>query len=1217
VINLYPKHRNLIFLSTIQILFILLSTTSIARQVQTKYEIYEWLILPVFPLNDGPRALDLSYFSEPDIAPSPSKQMGLYTWQTIRSKNNRIDMLHQNYARTTNCAVYAFVYIHASKTHASKLLMGSDDGIAAWVNGEQVWNNHLARGHSAEDDIAAIQLREGWNRLLLKISQLGGGWAFSCSVSSNATLRFSLDNPLPDQWPSIENWQPGIRLLNCYLGEMISPDTIRVKMDIMSFYSSPVDQVSIDLIGMNDAVLNNLKLEILNPTQIVSGHSDVSLLDVAKTSATGSMKIRIHDGKNAVSTPVLNHSEIQLVSLLCQSDQAIPEEIKKAAKSLRNLFIVYRPAINQFKESAQDALVAYFDNDFNTLESLLETMVEQLIEQYPDRSTDVAYLLGHAHIDMNWLWTYDETLKTSHDTFRQVLAFMEEYEDMTYIQSQPYIYQAMELIDPAMFSQILQRVQEGRWELAGGMLVEGDTNLPGGEALARSFLLGQRYFLTAFGKIATTGWLPDNFGHTAQLPQILRLAGCDSYYFHRCHPYLGLFTWQAPDGSRVSAYSNHTYSGTIQPALMGEFDKLVPETRQLLHLTGVGDHGGGPTRRDIEMAQLLQETPRFPTVKFSTAKAFFEDGQANQVSMPVHQGEMQYVFEGCYSSVSRIKEGNRLCESRLAEAEWVCVWNQFEGYPYPQEKLNDAWGKVVFNQFHDILPGTAIHESNQDAVANYRVALNEATQIRDRALRNLADRILIDQQKGQPVVVFNPQPKERTSIVEAEIFTHELPKTVKLSRWTDYDGGEEIEPVDVGQGAVPSILVEDSEGNVIPAQIIWGKQFPPGWRSRIQFIAEALPAGGYRTYYVHPDHESETSQSIQVNENSFETDYYKIRFNMETGEIAELYDKCLGMDYVASDQTINQLKIFIEDAQTMDAWNIGNILDIQNISNVESIRVTENGPVRACVEVIKTWGKSKFVQKTYLYQRYPRIDFDLEVHWFEQGGPDQNAPMLRVTFPLNISDPEFNCHVPFYIAQRPINGQEVPAQKWVDISNASSGMALLNQTKYGHSFEDGELRLTLLRSSYHPDVYPDQGLHRIKYALFPHGKHWASDVWVEGNDFNCPAMAVEPPSFALKKNHVSPKHEASYLNVSPHNIQLTGLKKTEDSKEIVLRMVEILGEQTETTIQLAYPVRSVRRINLIEESINNGERLNIKDGKITVNINPYEIVSLAIDMETN
>jgi alpha-mannosidase len=441
---------------------------------------------------------------------------------------------------------------------------------------------------------------------------------------------------------------------------------------------------------------------------------------------------------------------------------------------------------------------------------------------------DTIHVVGHAHMDMNWLWTYAETMQMCNDNLRQVVALMGEYPDFTMLQSQAAVYNFVEKVDPPLFELVKKYVKEGRLELAGGMWTEGDMNMSSGEAITRTFLLGQRYFQSRFGRIARVGWLPDNFGHISQMPQILKLSGCDYFYFHRTKPYTGTFWWVAPDSSKVLCYANDTYNGTITPDLWKEVQKFSPDKRRILQITGVGDHGGGPTREDIEMVHKLDKSAGYPVVRFTTAGDFFKKSSHEMDGRPIHHGEMQFIFEGCYTNVAGIKEGNRNCENALYSTEFFNTLRWLNGDRYPAEELRDLWTTVTFNQFHDILPGSAINEANSEAIARYSEVLRKTTELRNNAFRRMADEVKFQTGLGQPVVAYNLQPYERKAIVEANVYSNSEPATAKLASWGDYYSSKNVEVKSGTQGSVPSVLVRDGSGKSYPAQIVSGKSTPPG-----------------------------------------------------------------------------------------------------------------------------------------------------------------------------------------------------------------------------------------------------------------------------------------------------------------------------------------------------------------------------------------------------
>ena len=848
---------------------------------------------------------------------------------------------------------------------------------------------------------------------------------------------------------------------------------------------------------------------------------------------------------------------------------------------------------------------------------------------------DTIHVVGHAHMDMNWLWTYSETMKMCNDNLRQTVAFMDEFPDFTMLQSQAAVYNFVEKVDPPLFQLVKKYVKSGRLELAGGMWTEGDMNLSSGEAITRSFLLGQRYFQSRFGKMARVGWLPDNFGHISQMPQILKQAGCDYFYFHRCKPYKGSFWWAGSDFSKVLCYANDGYNGTITPKLKDELQNITPDKHRLLQITGVGDHGGGPTRANIDLVHQLDKTPDYPAVKFTTAGNFFSKISKEMEGRPTHYGEMQFIFEGCYTTVADIKEGNRNCENSLYSSEFFNTLRWLNGDKYPADELRDLWTTVTFNQFHDILPGSGINEANKEAVARYSEVLRKSTELRDNAFRKMADEVKFKTGMGQPVVAYNLQPNSRKTIVEANVYSHSEPVTVKANSWGNFYGSKNITPIDLGQGKVPTVLVRDGSGKSYPAQIVWTKVTPPGFTSKVQFIVDQFPAGGYKTFYVDMTKPGEYNEAIPFRDNTFETDFFKIKFDMKTGGIVSLFDKRFNREDVKEGGQLNKLRIYLEDKKGgMKSWTINKTVKEEDVTNIVSVKIVENGPVRACVETIKTWGKSRFTERTYLYRSYPRIIYDMEVHWLETGSDSTDSPMLRALFPIAIDNPVFNCQVPFDVVERPTDqrhipqsyknfqtvwtpkinpdGQEVPAQKWVDITDGKTGIALLNKSKYGHSYHNGELRLTLMRSAGNPDIYPNLGKFNISYALYPHNGDWKNQVWTEGDDFNVPVYAAEPPSLALAKNHSSRPEEESFFTVSPSNVIMSGMKQSEEGKELIIRLAEIEGKETGATILLPVTAKSIRRLNIIELPLKNAKAPEIQGKSILITLQPHEIVTLGI-----
>ena len=848
---------------------------------------------------------------------------------------------------------------------------------------------------------------------------------------------------------------------------------------------------------------------------------------------------------------------------------------------------------------------------------------------------DTVYLIGHAHQDMNWLWKTDETLKMSQDNLRQAVAFMEEFPDYTMLQSQAAVYRFVEQTDPKVFERVKIYVAEGRFEPVGGMWTEGDTNLSSGEALCRSFLLAQRYFGQHFGRTARVGWLPDNFGHIAQLPQLLRLAGMNYFYHMRCSPFDGSYWWIGPDSTRILCYTNEDYNGRVRDNLKDEFAVFAPGKHLIFQSIGEGDHGGGPSRADIHKARELNGTKGQPAFRFATAEHFFKRMEQEMAGRPTHRGEMQFIFEGCYTTVHDTKEGNRNSENSLYAAEMLNSLRRMQGGTYPAEDFRELWQTLTFNEFHDILPGSAIYEANKEAHARYMDIQWKTEALRKAAFLNLADGIKYRDGYGQPVVAFNYQPFQQKKIVEATVYSYECPAGVEGNHWSNYYGAGNIRPVDKGQGNVATALVRDGNGKTFPAQIVWSKKTPPLWESKIRFVVDDMPAGGYRVFYVDVSRTGEYNDAIPFDGNTFETDCYRVRFDMQTGGIVGLLDKRTGKEYVRAGEELNKLKISLEDkGGQMKAWWLNKIQKEEFVTGVKSVRVVERGPIRACVETVKTWGRSRFIIRTYLYRSHPRIEYDMETHWLETGSDSTDAPMLRALFPLALQHPQFICHTPFYAADRTQthslgehngsaehgrelnDGQEVPARNWVDLSDGTTGIALLNTSKYGHSYKDGDLRLTLMRSAGAPDIYPNIGKFNIRYALYPHAGGLSSEVWAEGEDFNLPVYAAEPLSLSLGGREATRPEEASFVSVAPANVALSGMKQSEDGDELVVRIFETEGKPTVATVRIpALGNGAVRRLDLTEHPLADAGKPEWRNGQLRLALKPHEIATIGIKMK--
>lgn len=813
-------------------------------------------------------------------------------------------------------------------------------------------------------------------------------------------------------------------------------------------------------------------------------------------------------------------------------------------------------------------------------------------------------LIGHAHIDMNWLWRWPETVQVCQATFRQVIRFMAEFPDFRFSQSQASCYDAIERLEPALFARIRRAVKSGRWNVTGGMWTEGDTNLSSGEALARSFLLGQEYFQSRFGIRARVGWLPDNFGHAAQLPQILQSAGIQYFYHMRTGPREQLYWWEAPDGSRVLAKTGQGYNGAISPGIRHEPRRLPPSVGHQMFIYGVGDHGGGPTRRDILAARSYQPSPLFPEIKFDTADGYFDAVAPKARGLRIIKGELGYIFRGCYSNVATIKRGNRALENALQAAEGLALAALRQKCPWPERELDEAWKALVFNQFHDILPGSAIHESNDDSRRKYAGGLELALQVRLRSLRFLAEKIALED-GGIPLVVFNPLAWKRSEVVVAEIVVHEDFQRVRL---------------------------HDAAGAEVPVQIVRTRNFDTEYHVWIQFTAADLPALGYHTYRVRPvsglanmpiqswgqpypglptltvveDGGSLSRRGLRLRNR-----FLEMEFHPANGRITSLRLRRKGKPgrNLLGSGGANWLGMYLEKPRAMSAWELDPAASGPEVLKpVGPATVVQEGPESISVQCDYTWGRSFFRLLTTLHADTPRIDCKLHVEWLERGDGDQAGPMLRAHWSVAGNPRKLRCDVPFAVVDRPA-GDEFPAQKWIDVPAPGGGLAILNRGQYGHSLEGGVARMTLLRSAYDPDILPDVGIHEIEWAILPHaGDAFDADLPRLGMSYNVP-----PETFQARAQAGVLPAVYSFLEVEaePHFV-VTGVKRARKGKGIVVRGYDAAGRGAFPVIRLPEPIVSAVEVNLLEEPLPKSPA-RIKDGRAMVKVGAHRITTLLLD----
>jgi alpha-mannosidase len=808
-------------------------------------------------------------------------------------------------------------------------------------------------------------------------------------------------------------------------------------------------------------------------------------------------------------------------------------------------------------------------------------------------------LVGNAHIDMAWLWPWTETVEVVRDTFATALQLMNEYPEFSYTQSSVQDFEWMEQKYPAEFKEIQKRVKEGRWELVGGMWVEPDLNMPDGESLVRQILVGKRYFHSKFGVDVNIGWNPDSFGYSWQLPQIYKKSGFDSFVTQKISwnettvfPHK-LFWWQAPDGSRLLTYFPHTYNGTTEPVgLANDVAVYVPTTHfpEIMQLYGVGDHGGGPTREELDEAIRLEKPSSvFPKVEFSTARSFFDDVEEsikrNSLQLPVWDGELYLEnHRGCYTTQSETKKQIRHNEEQLEDAEkFSALAFVTSKQPYSNTEFEGIWKKLLFDDFHDIMPGSGVSNTYLDASRNLNEASLASENLLDHSLNSLTTQIDTTG-PGVPVVVFNPLSWQRSSPVTVEIHTPA--------------SGKRLQAI-------------DATGTPLISQVLSSDRVTQ--QTKLQVLVKDVPSLGYSVIHIVPATDPEqTVSALKVSGTTIENQFLRVTVDAKTGCVTSLVDKVSNKETVAPGGCGNLLQTFVDLPPRQDAWEIKFDGKSWDLKDPEEVKIVESGPERVVLRIKNKFQDSDFIRDLIVNADAHRVDVDMKVNWHEQ------HILLKVGFPVNVESDKATFEIPYGSIERPTTRNtpaeaaqfEVPAERWGDISNESHGFSLLNASKYGYDAKANVIRLSLLRSPNTPapdGSFADQGFHEFTYALYPHSGNWKTgDTMRQGYELNYPLIPIE-----VQPHAGSWPKTRSFATVEPANVIMTALKKAEDSNDLIFRFYEFQGKSTKVVLRLPEAAVSAAETNLLEKH-EQAMKLQQDGHELIIPTEPYEIKTIGV-----
>jgi alpha-mannosidase len=915
--------------------------------------------------------------------------------------------------------------------------------------------------------------------------------------------------------------------------------------------------------------------------------------------------------------------------ILFSSSRPNPQEIHDEAISAADLL----PAIESDPAaSLQKVETAIKSINFSALDSgnqagfdsSLQQAQSQLMELRPELQKANIHLSGQSHIDAAWLWPWTETVEVVRQTFATALQLMGEYPRYTYSQSAAQYYEWIEQKYPVEFQRIQQAVKDGRWEIVGGMWVEPDLNMPDGESQVRQILVAKRYFEKNFGVDVRIGWNPDSFGFNWQLPQIYKRSGIDYFMTTKMNwndtnklP-LKLFWWQAPDGSRVLTIFPNGLGGTIEPVGMAaEYAlnaKLNPGTSEALHIYGIGDHGGGPTRAMLDTGDSwLEPNKAYASLNFGVTQSYFSNVEgkldttdspvwnyktlaagdtkiptppAGEIGLPVWNDELYLEFHrGTYTTQANQKNNMRTSEEEMLNAEKWSSLAWLSGTPYPGDDLNEAWKKVLFNQFHDLAAGSGIAPIYKDAEKDYQLVKFISGSASTTALHTISSYIDTEGTAREvPVAIFNPLAWARTDLAE---FNLQLP------------------------AAASNIEIVNKAGKVLNSEAT--VQDAATHTYHVTALVPDVPSLGYEIVYARPAAaKPPVTDGVKVSDGgmTLENQYLRVKVDPKTGCITSLVDKATNFDAIASGACGNQLQAFHDNPKQFDAWNIERDYEDHPYDlGPATVQSIESGPFRAVIRVTHATEKSKFAQEITLYAGVDHVEIANDIDWHEQ------HILLKAAFPLAASSPEATFDIPYGTIERPTTRNnsfesskfEVSAIRWADLGDGKNGFSILTENKYGYDAKGNVLRLTLLRSPTDPDPNADQGEHHFTYALYPHGGDWKQALSMRQGfdyDYRLEGMQVAAHNGALPASY-------SFVKTEPNNVVVTAMKKTEDGDGLLVRFFEWSGKETSVKLTLPPGITSATLSNLMEKPL--GGNLPVANGReVTVPVTPYEIQTVIV-----
>ena len=874
-------------------------------------------------------------------------------------------------------------------------------------------------------------------------------------------------------------------------------------------------------------------------------------------------------------------------------------------------------------ESAETLLIKAQENGIINKEDAIscENALSPLSD---DAKSLTVHAIGHAHIDMNWMWRYDETVNITLETFRTVLKLMEDFPEFTFSQSQSSCYRIVEKYDKVLLSKIKEKVKSGQWETSASTWVETDKNMPSGESLARHILYTKQYMKKLFDleyDDLKLDFEPDTFGHNANVPEILSQGGVEYYYHCRGYDKNEIYNWQSPSGSSVLVYREPTwYLGAITPRMFGYIPSFCVRNgvKDVMEVYGVGDHGGGPTRKDLEVLSDMKTWPIFPTITFGSFHKYFETIKPMKDQFPVVEQELNFVFTGCYTTQTRIKAANRLGEAALFEAEALTALSSVANTA-DTSLFEDAWRNVLFNQFHDIIPGSGVIDTREHALGLFQEVLANANSQKGIVCYALADQI------DTSAVLCNRPKKNTVSegagvgfAVEEKYNLAHVERGLGLRRgyllFNSAGARHDVAEFSIWDwpGDLDALTVTDHNGNELPYQIL--NKSKPFWAHECIEIAVycSVPAMGWQLIVIDEDSDKEIlwAKSLGMDprvhkpyEFVLENELLRVEIDPSSGFITEILDK--RTDEIAA-QNCGFFGLTESSLDWGTSWIVSRYKNDETPFVIDNIEWLHTGAVRQSVKIEGKYNNSKISYTVSLDKDSEYISVTANVDWLEVGSKEAGVPQLHYVAEYVSPANEYLYDIPFGTVKRPAIDMDMPGQSYAcSLPKERPAFAILSTDKYGYRCYDDSMSLTLIRSSFDPDPFPELCRHRFTFRLAVPSK--TTPAYLKAL-----SMRLCHPAFVQSV----PAHDGELppaLSLLQTDAAISGVKPAEDgSGDIIVRIYDTDNKSGNVSMSFASEVEAAWVCSLMEVK---NESIKVDGNKVVVPLKANSLATIRVTLK--